>query len=51
MSLKRRNTQFGLLVPLLKGATPDSNNNKSNDIASLLIVPNNDSLNKLKKRS
>ncbi|KAH8674846.1 kinase-like domain-containing protein [Tricladium varicosporioides] len=47
MSLYRRNTQFG--IPSIRGA-PDSDEHKSNEEGHLLVVPDNDSLNKLKKR-
>jgi hypothetical protein len=49
MSVQRRNTRFGLSS--LRGATPDSDDNESNDTESLLAASDKDSLNKLRKRS
>jgi hypothetical protein len=48
MSLQRRGTLFG--PPSIRGATPDSHENGSNEADSLLVAPGKDS-NKLKKRA
>jgi hypothetical protein len=47
MSLKRRSTLFG--PPLIRGVTPDSHENGSIEVNSLLVTPSNNS-NKLKKK-
>ena len=49
MSLQRRDTRFGILS--IRGATPDSDENESNEAGGLLTASDNDSSNKLKKRS
>ncbi len=48
MDLKRRDNRFGM--PSLRGFTPDSVENESNQQAPPLVAPGNDS-NKLKKRA
>ena len=49
MSLQRSHTRFGLYS--VKGAPPDSDENDSNETGPLLVAPDNDSSNKLRKRS
>jgi hypothetical protein len=49
MSLQRRDTRFGILS--IRGATPDSDEIKSNEAGPLLAASDNNSSNKLKKRA